>query len=518
MKKIILIVTLMSFAMFSYAQDFVDNALLFSRVKPGGSARIQALGGTQVSLGGDYSSALSNPAGLGMFNKSEFTISPAINFYNASSEYFGTKTNDVKSVFNIPGLSLVIHQPSDREKGFLGGSIGISLNRTNDFHKNYRYKASNNENSLIDYFISDADGIDPNTMLIQNNNPGSNFYNLTAQAYNNYLIEDFYDSAQATYFYGSELSPLPADPGRGLPAEIRTIDQEEISQSKGTQYQWAISYGANFNDKLFIGAGLGIVSLKYKVNQVFTESNFSYSEDADYKPLNNFKTNETYDIRGSGVNLTLGTIYRATDFLQLGVSFVTPTAYAITDSYTAGISSLWNIYNVSDPSFPNKPDVTSEFDQPLVSEYSLNTPLRLNTGATLISKLGFISGDVEFVNYSKAKYRSEDFGVENDDIKAEYTSVVNYRIGAEGRYQQYRVRGGFNYMTDPMIQKNNIDRSITTFSGGLGYRAKTYYIDLAAVHSKTEGRRIPYFVSGPDPIATQKFNNTNFILTLGFTF
>jgi hypothetical protein len=70
----------------AFAQGFVENALLFSRTKPGGSARIQAMGGAQVALGGDYSSALSNPAGLGMYNRSEVTFSPALNFYNSDSE------------------------------------------------------------------------------------------------------------------------------------------------------------------------------------------------------------------------------------------------------------------------------------------------------------------------------------------------------------------------------------------------------------------------------------------------
>ncbi len=75
MKKILFIAITLPFAYLLPAQDFVDNALLFSRTQPGGSARIQALGGTQISLGGDYSSALSNPAGLGMYNKSEVTFS-----------------------------------------------------------------------------------------------------------------------------------------------------------------------------------------------------------------------------------------------------------------------------------------------------------------------------------------------------------------------------------------------------------------------------------------------------------
>src|SRR6187399_2277605 len=90
MKKLIFIVILMSFGSLSFGQDFVDNALLFSRTRPGGSARIQSLGGAQIALGGDYSSALSNPAGLGMYNRSEFTITPAYNTYQIDSKHLGT--------------------------------------------------------------------------------------------------------------------------------------------------------------------------------------------------------------------------------------------------------------------------------------------------------------------------------------------------------------------------------------------------------------------------------------------
>ena len=125
MKKYIFIVTLMSLGSYSFAQDFVDNALLFSRTRPSGSARIQALGGSQVSLGGDYSSALSNPAGLGMYNRSEFTLSLGLTDTNISTDYVGTNTDASKSMFNIPGLSLVYHHETGKEKGFLGGSFGI---------------------------------------------------------------------------------------------------------------------------------------------------------------------------------------------------------------------------------------------------------------------------------------------------------------------------------------------------------------------------------------------------------
>ena len=42
----------------------------------GGTARIRAMGGAATSLGGDLSSAYLNPAGLGFYNRSDFSITP----------------------------------------------------------------------------------------------------------------------------------------------------------------------------------------------------------------------------------------------------------------------------------------------------------------------------------------------------------------------------------------------------------------------------------------------------------
>ncbi len=315
---------------------------------------------------------------------------------------------------------------------------------------------------------------------------------------------------------------MPAEPG--FPAEVRTVDQEELSESKGSQYQWSISYGANFSDKFFLGAGIGVTSIRYKVTQYFTESNFRYSEDPTYVPIDNFKTTENYDIRGSGVNFTIGAILRPVDFLQVGASLVTPTYYNMTDTYTARIESVWNYYgDPNNESFPPRRDVSEHFeDIPVISEYNLSTPLRVTTGATFISKFGFISGEVEFVDYGKAKYNSDiadDFDAENEGVKAEYQPVVNYRLGAEYRYKIYRIRAGYNYMQDPYRQTGNIDHSVQSFSGGLGVRTKNFFVDLGAIFSSTEGTRSPYYSTiGNDPVAYQKFKSANYILTFGFTF
>jgi hypothetical protein len=497
MKKLILVVTIMFSALLGNAQDFIDNALLFSRTKPGGSARIQAMGGAQVALGGDYSSAFSNPAGLGMYNRGEVTITPGLTFINARSTYFNETTDESRSVFNIPGLSVVIHSPSEADKGFLGGSFAISLNRINDLNIDYQFSGINNQSSIVDYFIQDANGVDPEDLLAD----GSYGYSLTGLAYRNYLIEDFQKNGEFVYD-----SRLLFNSGR----------QQEVSQRKGAQYQWSIAYGANFSDKFFAGATLGIATLRYKLNQVYTESDFQYPPDADVA-LRDFEMTEDYDIKGSGINLAIGVIYRPIEFFQIGASFTTPTYYQITDIYTANMRSTWNDYQY----YPDTrlTSVYEEFDQPLVSEYSFTSPMKINTGIAFRSKIGMISTDVEYVNYSKAKYRSDiagDFNNENGGIKSEYGGTLNFRVGAEYRYKDYRVRAGFNHQGDPVT--SDINRSANNFSGGLGYRGKKFSVDLAAIFSKSEANRIPYVAGGAVPIAEQKFNYASYLLTLGFFF
>src|SRR5882762_5698705 len=149
------------FSTAAIAQTYAEEALLFSRINPGGSARIQAMGGSQVALGGDYSSAFSNPAGLGFFNRSEATFSMGTNFFNSTSSYLSNSTSDSKSNFNIPGFSVVFH--NDKNKGKLvSGNFALSFTRTNNFNQNFTYQGYNPDNSLIDYFIEQSNGEHPN--------------------------------------------------------------------------------------------------------------------------------------------------------------------------------------------------------------------------------------------------------------------------------------------------------------------------------------------------------------------
>lgn len=494
-----------------FAQNFTSDALLLSRQNVNGSARVQALGGSHVSLGGDYSSAFANPAGLGMYNRSEVTLSLGVNSYKNNVNYFNTETRNSNSNINLPGLSVVLNynRTEPKPSGFLGGSLGISLTRTTDLNQRVAYTADNSESSIVDFFVDDAFnyvGSDVESMLRDEDN----YFNLTALAYNNYLIDTFRVNGQ----YGGYYSVLDTIPGQG---ETRTLKQAETIKRKGAQYQWSFAYGANFSDKFFVGGAIGITTIRYKLSQSFRESDFLFTNkdgDTSRPPVDYFESNEQLDIQGSGVNLSVGFIYRPIDFFQFGANIVTPTLYQLTDNYSAGMKSHWNDTNE---------DIEESFPEALLSEYNLTTPFRVSGGLTFISKYGFITGSVESVNYGRAKYSSDIAGITYDDdnksIKSAYGKAINYRIGAEFRYEMFRLRGGYSVMGDPYRSSNEIDRKITSITMGAGVRLKKFFGDIALVNTKTNGLRIPYYAPTiNDPRADITFKNTNVVMTFGFTF
>ena len=65
------------------AQNEVD-ALRYSTQNLSGTARYAAMGGAFGSLGGEFSALSSNPAGIGMYQFSEFTFTPTLNLNSSN--------------------------------------------------------------------------------------------------------------------------------------------------------------------------------------------------------------------------------------------------------------------------------------------------------------------------------------------------------------------------------------------------------------------------------------------------
>jgi len=498
------------------AQSFTETALMFSRIKPGGSARIQAMGGVQTSLGGDYSSAFSNPAGLGMFNRSEFSISPGFNSASTQSDYLGNSISTTETNLHIPGFGLVFQNNQNRSKGFLSGAFAITFNRTNNFNQGFNYQGTNSNNSIIDYFLEDATGLDPDSFL-QN---GNNFNSPTGLAYNNYLIEDstFANPNASRLDYLSVMGTFPSNPN-----DIRTVFQKEEVLTNGAQNQWNLSYGANLSDKVFLGAGIGFASLRFQSKKTYSEADFNFVLDPTFNPLDNLVLVEELDIRGTGINGTLGIIARPMDLIQVGISYTSPTLYKVTDTYRASLNTLWNNFDYFGDGDLLR-DVSEESDD-VISEYDLRTPGRLNLGASIFfEKFGFLSADIEMVNYAGANYSEGISGIsfesDNEQIDELYQNTFNYRLGGEFRYNNFRARAGFSYMPNPFkTEQNGVNRQLTSLSTGIGYRNKSFYVDAAFVFSQGKSTYRPYTINSAESPLVMLTNKTSFgMITIGFPF
>jgi hypothetical protein len=149
--------------------------------------------------------------------------------------------------------------------------------------------------------------------------------------------------------------------------------------------------------------------------------------------------------------------------------------------------------------------------------YNLRTPGRLNGGAAFfIGKLGFISADVEWVDYGSAKLSNSevDFSQSNQEVD-NFQSVLNYRLGGELRVKALRIRAGYSLENDPLDQSDGIDRSRESLTAGLGLRFKKFFADASYVRSNFNSAIVPY--PGAATALTDNISQSA-VLTLGFKF
>jgi len=153
--------------------------------------------------------------------------------------------------------------------------------------------------------------------------------------------------------------------------------------------------------------------------------------------------------------------------------------------------------------------------------YKLTTPLRLQGSlAFIIGKYGLISGEYEFVDYSKAEFRSYDYGYfnENNDIANSYSKGHNLKFGTEWRTGPFSFRAGYAYQNSPYQDGIN-DGALSSYSGGIGFKEKFYYLDFAYVYSK---KMEDYYLYGTETIQVNPVQNElidhRFLVTFGTRF
>jgi hypothetical protein len=499
--------------------QYIEDALRFSQPNTFGSARFQGMAGVNMALGADVSSIAGNPAGLGFFRKSEWSISAGLNFAATRANYLpystatATRTPDSKTNFNIPNLAVVFASPkSDIKSGpWRGGAFGISFTRLNSFQNQFTYNGTTDRSSFTNYLADQAYGFSDPELVVPDNQIGYDVSQREARAqlaYLGYLIAP--DTLTQNAYYSS------------AGTEFLEVNQRETVRTTGARNQWNFSYGGNLNDKFYFGASVGLSGLRYGYEKTFRED--ILRSDNNIEGLRNFVFTDYYDVTGSGINASLGFIVKPNDFIRFGASVVTPTYYwNLREEFSSELDATFNTGSPTDLE-----TVVNNYD------YQLTTPLRLSGGlAVFAGKRGFVSADVEYITYNSARLSNaagDDFSFENTGISNRYQPTLNYRLGGEFREGIFRARAGFAYFGDAIDQKerDNVNRAMLNLTAGVGMRLPGFYLDLALVHSRFNTGYSPYtfqndpYYTNPEyfqvPGVTVRNTTTNAVLSFGTFF
>lgn len=507
MKKHILVFMVATVATIgtTYAQSYAPDAFRFSQTNYGSSARFKGMGGAQIGVGGDIGSISANPAGLGLFTKSEFSITPEFNSVDNNSAFLGNNIKSTKSQINLNNLGVVFYNPaakakgSDINKGLVSTVFGVSYSRNNDFLNNIDYNGVNNNNSVRNAYVDQANdfGIDGT---------------IAGDAYNSYLIN--YGAPGFTNSYSA------------APFGNNSFNQKWMESRSGSTSEFNIAGALNFSNKLYLGATASFVNVRYISDAVFTESGIT---NPFIQNQNSFSGNENYNLtqirnqetKGGGFNLKLGMIYRPVSELRIGLNFQTPTWMNIQDNTAETLQA-----NLSGNS-NSGPDSFNNATQYYTFTYNLRTPLKASAGLSyVIGGMALISADVDYVDYSTIRFSTDNgsdpgtISINNQDVKNFYKEAVNYRVGAEVKVSpEISLRAGYGLNGNGVKDGDKSFYQAQYYTGGIGYRIDNYYFDVAYQNYKTNFNSSPYeLYNFTEPVADVKSNRNNVFLTFGVRF
>jgi long-subunit fatty acid transport protein len=501
MKKIFAI-ALASLAITSIQAQDINDALRFSQTDLNGTARFRGMSGAFGALGGDFSALSINPAGSVIFsnNVAGFTLGN----YNTknNSNYFNTKTSKNNNSFDLNQAGAVfVFENGGHNRDWKKFALAINYENAKNLDNSLFSAGTNPNNSVDNYFLSYANGVALGTL-------------------NNYFDELYYNEQQAYLGYNSFIidPTTNADANTTYYSNIATggnYYHENRIKSTGYNSKLAFNFSGQYTDKWFFGLNLNSHFLDYRQSSNFYESNnnpkYTTGSTVDIVRFNN----DLYTY-GTGFSFQLGTIFKPSKEVRLGLSYESPTWYKLTDELNQrlvtsgyGLNSTQNntLYNT----VTTDPNITMIF-QP----YKLQSPGKwTGSFAYIFGKRGLISLDCDVKDYSKTQYKPKnDFTTTNKTMSSSLSTSTSMRLGGEYKIKKVSLRGGYRWEQSPYKDGTTMS-DLTSFSGGLGFNFGSTKLDLAYSNSKRDYDQ-KFFSQGLTDAARIKSVSNNVSLTLLF--
>lgn len=531
MKKLLAVCGLMC-ALTANAQDAYDVSRVMGS-ELNGTARFVGMGGAMGALGGDISVMGTNPAGIGIYRRNDFSLSFGFNNTGAESNFNGSTMKEDRTKASFDQIGFVYSYKVGNETALRFVNFGFNYHKSKNFNKIFSM------GGMLDGFSQSwqlANDMNWYNDILDSNGENVIGYNYIGSSA--IFQEHLLDAENPYKKYWGKLPVLGV-----MGATTGLVDWPEgetgflgwdgysnnyYSEEKGGIHQYDFNVAFNVEDRFYFGVTLGLYDLSYKRMSSYTEElNDDFGEDNGYYTLDN-----VYTLEGTGADLKLGAIVRPFEEspFRIGVAVHTPTFYDLSESYNATLSTDIYYYESS-----YKQTLSDYLDPSYLNyDYRFRTPWKFNVSAgTTLSGLVAVGAEYEYQDYGTANLEDMDgftLGGEKS-IKNTLTGVHTLRLGMEARLApQFSLRAGYNY-SSTAFQKGSYrtltsygtqteycnNQDMNTFTFGLGYRGNVIYADMAY---KCDMYKADFYPFDDIDLPATKVDNTRhqLLFTLGAQF
>jgi hypothetical protein len=492
--------------------QLLDDVIRNSWFTQLGSARVQATGGVNASLGGDITSNHINPAGLGFYRTKEFVVSTSFLNNNNFIKYRGSDSANSKKVFNIGTTGFVFgNSNSDSYNNITSSAFAISFSQIVSFNNNISYKGFNNYSSFTEQYLEELVKDKADTVSALNN-----YIFGSSLAFRTFLIDTSGSGGLITGYR----SLVPISTG---------VNQIYAANSTGGKYEIAVGGAANSKDKWYYGGSLVIPISSFTRELNYTEKDATNNVNNQFEYFN---FTQKYSSNGAGIGAKLGLIYKPKEYFRLGFAFHTPQFMGFTDKIQSWMTANTENYKGT------KTESSDALNSNNAGEryYTLQTPYKILLSASYVfreaentkKQRAFLSADLEFVNYRGTRYYAKE--TETDEIvikyyeqlnmviKNYYKGNINFKIGGELKFDPFMIRAGAAYYGSP-YNDNSLQANKYVASCGLGYRNHGIFIDVTYSNIWSNDINFAYRLADKANTFAQQNNQiSNIMLTFGVKF
>jgi len=436
-----------------------------------GSSRYVGLGGAMAALGGDVSAVKDNPAALGVFRRSEATLSIGTDIYRDGKTAYS---------YNIPAINGIIHIDKGRKTGVIAHNLMFAYQRQKRFHTGYSADASGLESSQTDVMAALSEG------LTYDNFRSSSFTGIAALAYagyDGYLIDTVPGAGGKTW---------QSLEGGKVNANIR------ISET-GYVDDYSFGWGMNIEHRWYVGVGVYFRMLSYT-------KYFTYGE--SFESGNRFNESATLSASGLGIGANAGVIWRPVQNLRVALALQTPTVSSLKFSAEGSIASTVADTTHNCTYYPNDSESAT-----------MRLPFRLVTGASWqFGQRGLVSLEYDYAHRKLDGMRDQHTFKLGAELAATNKLFIDFGYAAKlyGRYQ-----GTNKFVLDwdsPRMDTDQREYGLRHFaSAGFSYRNNWLIVGLAYQYS-LQNVKIWAHEYQNEPMAELADQQHRIVVTLGLRY